>query len=59
MQALTVYSFPRYFPMVLAFAGDSTMTKYCFAIVTSVVSRPAGGGYSASVTSRVYRLPLC
>ena len=27
---------PRYLPMVLAFAGDSTMTRLCFAIKTSM-----------------------
>ena len=41
MQAFTSKSLPRYFPMVLAFAGDSTMTRLCFAIVTS--KRPGSG----------------
>ena len=41
MQAFTSKSFPRYFPMVLAFAGDSTMTKLCFAI--SYLRAPSSG----------------
>ena len=34
IDAITLYFLPKYFSMVLAFAGDSTMTKFSAKVVT-------------------------
>jgi len=36
MEAFTVKSFPRYLLIVLAFAGDSTMTRFFASLVPAL-----------------------